>query len=83
MTTLINYCDARSLSPWLCFSSWTALYATIYILPLLLILTNFIYSFHSTRLSETQGRRLKLVAGVFMLFFGLVMLLRPELLLLA
>lgn len=83
MTTLINYCDARSVAPWLCYGSWTALYALIYILPLLLILTNFIYSFHSTRLSETQGRRLKLVAGVFMLFFGLVMLLRPELLLLA
>jgi thiol-disulfide isomerase/thioredoxin len=83
MTTLINYCDARSLSPWFCFSGWTALYAAIYILPLVLVLANFIYSFRATRLSETQGRRLKLVAGVFMLFFGLLMVLHPELLLLA
>lgn len=83
MTTLVNYCDARGLAPWLCYGGWTAVYAAIYILPLMLILANFIYSFHSARLTETQGRRLKLVAGLFMVFFGLVMVLRPELLILA
>jgi len=45
-----------------------------------LILSNFIYSFESTRMSETQGRRLKLLGGVFMLFFGLVMVFKPDLL---
>jgi glutaredoxin len=81
MTTLINYCAASSpQTNWSCYITWTALYAIIYIIPLLLILGNFIYSFESSRFTESQGRRLKLVAGLFMVFFGMVMIFRPELL---
>lgn len=81
MTTLVSYCDAN-LGPrsWLCYSSWTALYAAIYIIPLFLILANFIYSFESSRFTESQGRIMKLVAGLFMLFFGLIMIIKPNLL---
>ncbi len=83
MTTLVNYCAANfGSATLLCYSLWTGLYAVIYVIPLLLILANFIYSFESSRLTETQGRRLKLVAGLFMLFFGLVMLFKPDLLML-
>lgn len=83
MTSLVNYCGTSSApGSWLCYIPWTALYAAIYIIPLLLILLNFIYSFESSRFTETQGRRLKLVAGLFMLFCGLVMIVRPELLML-
>jgi thiol-disulfide isomerase/thioredoxin len=59
---------------------WTAMYSVIYIIPLLVILFNFIYTFRSSRISENQGRILKLVAGIFMLLFGLLMILKPELL---
>lgn len=59
---------------------WTGIYALVYILPLLAILANFVYSFKSARLSESQGRVLKLVAGLFMLFFGMLMVFSPELL---
>jgi hypothetical protein len=85
MTTLVNYCDGSGAiaSTLPCYITWTALYAAIYIVPLLLILANFIYSFESARLSENQGRLLKLVGGLFMLFFGLVMIFQPNLLLLA
>jgi len=77
MTTLLQYCaDPVSF----CHISWTALYAVIYIIPLLAILANFIYSFKSTRLTENQGRVLKLVGGLFMLFFGLAMIFKPALL---
>ncbi len=82
MTTLVNYCAAREFggaAP--CYFTWTALYAAIYVIPLLLILSNFIYSFESSRMTETQGRILKLVGGLFMLFFGLVMIFQPNLLL--
>jgi glutaredoxin len=79
MTTLIQYCRDNI---WLCFAFWTGIYAAIYIIPLLAILLNFIYSFKSSRLSERQGRILKLVGGTFMLFFGLVMIFKPEFLLL-
>ncbi|OZH55572.1 glutaredoxin [Hydrocoleum sp. CS-953] len=75
MTTLIQYCQENV---WLCFSFWTGIYALIYIIPLLAILLNFIYSFKSSRLSESQGRILKLIGGTFMLFFGLVMIFKPE-----
>jgi hypothetical protein len=75
MTTLIQYCQENI---WFCFAFWTGIYACIYIIPLLAILVNFIYSFKSSRLSEKQGRILKLLGGTFMLFFGLVMIFKPE-----
>lgn len=77
MTALVNYCTENAR---LCYVGWTAFYALIYILPLLGILLNFIYSFKSTRLTEQQGRKLKLFSGLLMLFFGLIMLFQPELL---
>lgn len=80
MTTLVNYCAAGATPAGLCYSSWTAMYAAIYILPLLLILAGFIYSFESARLTESQGRILKLGGGLFMLFFGLIMIFHPQLL---
>ncbi|MBE7385722.1 MAG: glutaredoxin family protein [Leptolyngbya sp. SIO1E4] len=82
MTTLVNYCTVSAIGGVLpCYVIWTALYAVIYVIPLFLILANFIYTFESSRISEAQGRLLKLVAGLFMLFFGLVMIFQPQLLL--
>jgi len=79
MTTLVNHCTTNV---GFCYTTWTALYALIYILPLLVILVSFIYSFQSSRLNEDQGRILKLFSGVFMLLFGLIMLIKPQLLML-
>ncbi len=59
---------------------WTGLYSIIYILPLFAILGNFIFSFRSRRISEKLGKRLKLVSGIFMLLCGLILLLKPQLL---
>ena len=78
MTTLVNHCTTN---PALCYTVWTSLYALIYVLPLFAILSNFIYSFQSSRLSEEQGRVLKLFSGGFMVLFGLVMLFKPQFLL--
>ena len=77
MTSLLQYCSSNL---WLCSIFWTAIYALVYIIPLVAILVNFIYSFKSSRLSEAQGKVLKLTAGIFMLFFGLLMIFQPELL---
>ncbi|MGF1539466.1 MAG: glutaredoxin family protein [Pleurocapsa sp.] len=77
MTSLLQYCASNT---WLCAIFWTAIYAVIYVIPLVAILVNFVYSFKSSRLSETQGKILKLTAGIFMLFFGLLMIFKPELL---
>ncbi len=61
---------------------WTAMYAFIYVIPLFAILANFVFTFRSERISEDQGRVLKLVAGVFMVVCGTVMVLKPSLLML-
>lgn len=75
MTTLVNRFDSYGA-----YSFWTAVYAVVYIIPLLMILGNFIYFFTSIRIKEETGRLLKLVAGSFMLFFGLIMIFKPTLL---
>ncbi|MGD9950578.1 MAG: hypothetical protein AB7U29_19180 [Desulfobulbus sp.] len=62
------------------YALWTGFYALVYIVPLLIILANFIYLFSSVRIGEETGRRLKLAAGALMLFFGLIMIFRPGLL---
>jgi cytochrome c biogenesis protein CcdA len=77
LTALVQYCQSNF---WLCSAFWTGIYAVIYIVPLLAILGNFIYFFKSSRLTEKQGRILKLVSGLFMVFFGVIMIIRPELL---
>ncbi|MFH1316755.1 MAG: glutaredoxin family protein [Candidatus Woesearchaeota archaeon] len=59
---------------------WTTVYAIVYIIPLFAILLNFMFTFKSERVSESQGRILKLIAGVFMFLFGLIMIFKPSLL---
>lgn len=84
MAKLVNYCPTTEIkNSFSCYIGWTSLYAAIYIIPLVLILSSFIYSFRSSRMTEDQGRVLKLVSGLFMLFFGLVMIFQPTLLMLA
>lgn len=75
MTTLVNRFDSYAG-----YSFWTAIYAGVYVVPLLMILANFVYFFTSIRIGEETGRLLKLLAGSFMLFFGLVMIFKPTLL---
>lgn len=60
--------------------SWTLFYSGVYILPLFVILFNFIYSFKSARINENQGKILKLVSGLFMVIFGLLMIFKPQML---
>ncbi|MDJ0611241.1 MAG: thioredoxin family protein [Kiloniellales bacterium] len=59
---------------------YLALYNVIYILPLLAILCVFTFSLGGRKLSEFQGRMLKLLSGVMMLGLGLVLLAAPDLL---
>ncbi len=77
MTSLVKYCSENVA---VCYVGWTALYALLYVVPLFAILFNFIYSFKSVRMTEQQGRRLKLVGGLLMLAFGQIMLFKPDLL---
>lgn len=53
-------------------------YNVIYVLPLLAIVLAFVGTLGSRKLSEREGRLLKLLSGLMMLGLGLVLLLVPD-----
>jgi hypothetical protein len=57
---------------------YLAFYNVIYIIPLLLIVIVFTLTLSSKKLSEQQGRLLKLLSGSMMLGLGTILLLKPE-----
>jgi glutaredoxin len=59
---------------------YLALYNIIYIIPLAGIVVLFTVTLGARKLTEWEGRKLKLVSGLMMLFLGLVLLLNPALL---
>lgn len=59
---------------------YLVLYNVIYIIPLLLIVLAFSWTLGRKKLSEGEGRLLKLMSGSMMLGLGLILLLKPELL---
>ncbi len=58
--------------------AYLALYNLIYVLPLLAIVGAFTLTLGARRLTERQGRLLKLLSGSMMLELGAVLLLWPE-----
>jgi cytochrome c biogenesis protein CcdA len=56
------------------------LYNIIYVIPLIIIVLLFVVTLGRRKLSEYQGRILKLFSGIMMFSFGLVMLFNPGLL---
>jgi hypothetical protein len=58
--------------------AYLALYNLVYVLPLLAIVALFTATLGARKLTERQGRSLKLVSGLMMLGLGLVMLVAPE-----
>jgi thiol-disulfide isomerase/thioredoxin len=62
------------------YYAWLAAYNVIYVLPLLAIVIVFTRTMGARKLSESEGRILKLVSGFMMLGFGLVLLFAPNLL---
>ncbi|RLA23838.1 MAG: hypothetical protein DRQ62_05745 [Gammaproteobacteria bacterium] len=57
---------------------YLALYNTVYIIPLLVIVVLFTLTMGSRKLSEQNGRLLKLLSGSMMLGLGMILLLKPE-----
>ena len=62
------------------YYGYLALYATVYVVPLFAIVAAFAISLGGRRLTEHQGRLLKLLSGTMMLGLGGVLVLAPELL---
>ena len=57
---------------------YLALYNAIYVLPLLLIVLAFVRTMGARKLTEREGRLLKLLSGLMMLGLGLLLLAAPE-----
>jgi thiol-disulfide isomerase/thioredoxin len=62
------------------YYAWLAAYNAIYVIPLLAIVIVFVKTMGARKLSESEGRILKLVSGFMMLGFGLLLLLAPQML---
>jgi hypothetical protein len=62
------------------YYAWLAAYNVIYVLPLLAIVTVFTMTMGARKLSESEGRLLKLISGFMMLGFGLLLLVAPNML---
>jgi glutaredoxin len=60
------------------YYAYLALYNTVYVLPLLAIVAAFVVTLGARRLTESEGRTLKLLSGLMMLGLGLMLLLAPE-----
>ena len=57
---------------------YLVLYNVIYVLPLLAIVLAFVRTLGTRKLSEREGRLLKLLSGLMMLGLGVLLLLAPE-----
>jgi thiol-disulfide isomerase/thioredoxin len=62
------------------YYGYLAAYNIIYVLPLLAIVVVFSFKFGARKLSEEEGRVLKLLSGTMMLLLGAVLVLVPDLL---
>lgn len=62
------------------YYGYLALYNVVYVVPLLAIVGAFVWTLGSRKLSESEGRFLKLMSGTMMLGLGLLLVFRPELL---
>jgi hypothetical protein len=62
------------------YYTYLVAYNVIYVIPLLLIVVLFVVSLGNRKLSESEGRTLKLVSGLMMLGLGVVLVLAPDLL---
>jgi thiol-disulfide isomerase/thioredoxin len=63
------------------YYGYLVLYNLVYVLPLLVIVLVFSFTLGAYKLSEQQGRFLKLLSGLMMLGLGLVLLFAPAILL--
>ena len=75
-TRLLTLQESSALRHYL----YLGLYNVIYVLPLLAIVLAFVRTMGARKLSEREGRSLKLLSGLMMLGLGAVLLLAPEML---
>jgi hypothetical protein len=60
------------------YYAYLALYNTVYVIPLLVIVVIYTLTLGSRKLTEQQGRLLKLLSGLMMFNLGIMLLVAPE-----
>lgn len=73
-TRLLTLRDVGSAQHYL----YLALYNLVYVIPLAVIVTVFTFTLGARKLSEREGRLLKLLSGVMMLQLGALLVLAPD-----
>lgn len=63
------------------YYAYLALYNFFYVLPLLVIISVFAYSFHGSKISKNTMALIKFIGGAIMLLLGLILLFSPGLVL--
>ena len=66
--------------PTLTYYSYILLYTVVYVIPLFIILIVSVFSLRINKLTEWQGRILKLFPGIFLFSFGILMVIDYQLL---
>jgi thiol-disulfide isomerase/thioredoxin len=77
MVYTLTLTKAHDLATWQ-YYGWLVVYNVIYVIPLLAIVVVFTKTMGARKLSEAEGRVLKLISGFMMLGFALVLLLAPQ-----
>jgi len=62
------------------YSAYILFYNVVYVIPLLVILFIFVYTLGRRKLTELQGRKLKLLSGIMIFSFGLFFIVDYQLL---
>ncbi|MCF7873441.1 MAG: hypothetical protein K9L84_01135 [Candidatus Omnitrophica bacterium] len=57
---------------------WILFYNLIYVLPLVVIVAIFGYTFQAKRISQRQIKIIKLIGGVIMVVLGLILIINPQ-----
>ncbi len=73
-TRLLTLQDMGSATHYL----YLALYNLVYVIPLAVIVTVFAFTLGARKLSEREGRLLKLMSGMMMLQLGMLLVLAPD-----
>lgn len=60
--------------------SYLVLYNVVYVIPLVVIVVVFAWKMGGRKLTEKEGRILKLVSGVLMLTLGIILIIKPQIL---
>ena len=66
--------------PWSTYYLYLVLYNVVYVIPLAVIVAIFVVSLGGRKLTETEGRLLKLLSGLMMGYLGVALIAKPDVL---